>query len=137
MLRAEITRLARREARSEVETLRAASRHHRAQIAALKDQVAQLQRGLKTLLKAGARAPRETTADDEGTPRRFSADRLARHREKLGLSAASYGQLVGVSALSIYKWESGTVRPRAAQLASLASVRGLSKRAALERLGQG
>lgn len=134
-LRQEIARLARKEVRGEVDGLRSAARRFRQDIASLKQQISQLERMLKAALKSrgGDRraAPPPETAD---TARRFSAERLARHRAKLGLSAARYGALVGVSGLSIYKWESGKVRPRSAQLEALAAVRGLSKRAAEERL---
>ncbi len=134
VLRAEISRLARKEVRAEVDGLRAATRQHRQQITVLKQQVAQLNRALKAALKNPRASQRQAPAAEESTPRRFSADRLAKHRAKIGLSAASYGQLVGVSGLSIYNWESGKVRPRPAQLEALAAVRGLSKRAAAERL---
>jgi DNA-binding transcriptional regulator YiaG len=68
--------------------------------------------------------------------RRFRAGGLASHRRKLGLSAEDYGALAGVSGQSIYKWEQGEVRPRAAQLQALATVRGIGKREAMARLEQ-
>jgi len=45
-------------------------------------------------------APEETGA----VQRRFSPARLAATRKKLGLSAADFGALIGVSGQSIYKW---------------------------------
>ena len=57
------------------------------------------------------------------------------HRAKLGLSAETYAKLVGVSGLTIYMWESGKSTPRQAQKARWLAIRGLGKRAALERLG--
>ena len=69
-----------------------------------------------------------------GPKRRFSATRLAAHRAKLELSAASYGQLVGVSGQTIYHWEQGKARPRAAQLERLATVREFGAREIAERL---
>ena len=65
---------------------------------------------------------------------RFSAKGLAAHRRRLGLSAAALARLLGVSALSIYKWESGKVRPRAKQIEAIAALRGMGKREAAERL---
>jgi transcriptional regulator with XRE-family HTH domain len=50
------------------------------------------------------------------------------------LSAADYGKLVGVSGLTVYHWEHGKSRPRKAQLASLAAVRGIGKREAMAKL---
>ena len=40
----------------------------------------------------------------------------------------------GVSALSVYKWESGKTRPRARQLEAIASLRKMGKREAQARL---
>lgn len=52
----------------------------------------------------------------------------------MGLSAADYAKLVGVSELTIYNWESGKTRPRQEQFAALVAVRGIEKREALKRL---
>ncbi|WP_354346789.1 helix-turn-helix domain-containing protein [Variovorax boronicumulans] len=137
ILKAEISRVARKEVRAEIETLKKASAAHRASIAELRRQVNALE---KELHRAGKGATRPATVSDsaneaaEGTKRRFSASRLAAHRAKLGVSAASYGQLVGVSGQTIYHWEQGKARPRAAQLESLAAVRELAAREATERL---
>jgi len=67
---------------------------------------------------------------------RFSPARLASQRQKLGLSAADFAKLIGVSSLSVYKWEKGQTRPRRAQLEAIASVRGIGKREALAKLEQ-
>lgn len=136
LLKQEITRLARKEVRGAAGTLKKASAHHRHAIAALRRQVAQLQRQLaalgRRLEKGGAGAP--STAE---TPKvRFVARGLRSHRARLGLSAAEYGKLVGVSAQSIYNWEQGAARPRAAQLAALVALRGIGKREAQARLRQ-
>ena len=71
----------------------------------------------------------------ERSPYRFSPRWVAGHREKLGISAADYAELVGVAPLTIYNWEKGKSRPRAAQLERLAEVRQLSRTDALEQLG--
>lgn len=130
VLKAEISRLARKEVRAEVEALRRASGTYRREIAGLKRQVAQLQRVLKQNAKA---KPSSAEVADTGRLR-FSAKGLKSQRAKLGLSAADFGRLVGVSALSIYNWELGKAVPRKAQLPKLASVRGLGKKEARARL---
>ena len=56
------------------------------------------------------------------------------HRDKLGLSAADYGKLVGVSGLTIYNWEKGESSPREKQLLAWGEIRGLGKREAVKRL---
>jgi len=138
ILKAEISRVARKEVRTEIETLKKASTHHRASIAALRRQVEKLEKELRRATRVSARVSPEGDDDDtgdSGPARRFSASRLATHREKLGLSAAAYGKLVGVTGQTIYKWEQGKARPRKAQLESLASVRALRPREAAEQLG--
>jgi DNA-binding transcriptional regulator YiaG len=59
---------------------------------------------------------------------------LKSHRARLGLSAADFGKLVGVSGKSVYAWESGSSAPRRAQLARIAAVRALGKREAARHL---
>ena len=138
ILKAEISRVARKEVRAEIETLKKASTSHRSAIADLRRQIGALEKEARRVnksaaLQVAAEAPDDAIGSD--TKRRFSATRLAAHRAKLGLSAASYGTLVGVSGQTIYHWEQGKARPRSAQLESLATVRGLGARDIAERLG--
>lgn len=130
VLKAEIVRLARREIRGELASLRKASTQHRFTIAALRREVDQLRKQLRSVGKSRAE-PRSDEPD--GVQRRFRPAGLAVHRKKLGLSAEAYGALVGVSGQSIHHWEAGT-RPRAKQLEALAAVRGIGKREATQRL---
>ncbi|MDR6522164.1 XRE family transcriptional regulator [Variovorax gossypii] len=137
IFKSEISRVARKEVRQEIEGLRKASAQHRGAIAALRREVAELQRQLGRLNKAAGKPPSQEGAEDgadQRVARRFSPTRLASHRTKLGLSAAHYGQLVGVSGQTIFHWEQGKARPRAAQLEAIAAVRGIGKREAEERL---
>ena len=139
ILKAEISRVARKEVRAEIDILKKASAQHRASIAALRRQVSALEKELRRATKGTARRAPADDADETGEAgpkRRFSATRLATHRGKLGLSAASYGKLVGVSGQTIYHWEQGKARPRAAQLQSLAAVRSLSKKDVAELLDE-
>ena len=50
------------------------------------------------------------------------------------LSAEEYGQLVGVSAQTVYLWERGKVRPGKAQFSNLIAARNLGRHDALARL---
>lgn len=133
LLKQEITRLARREARGATRVFKKASAQHRHAIAALRRQILQLQRRLATLgrrLEEGAGAAR-------AAPKlRFVARGLRAQRARLGLSAAGFGKPFGVSAQSIYDWEQGASRPRAAQLAALAALRGIGKREVQARPAQ-
>ncbi|PIF77526.1 helix-turn-helix protein [Variovorax sp. 54] len=136
ILKVEIARVARKEVRAEIETLKKSSIFHRSSIAALRRQVSELEKELRRVTQGAVRrrpvdAPE---ASESGPARRFSATRLAGHREKLELSAAAYGQLVGVSGQTIYNWEQGKGRPKPEQLQNLASVRALGKREVAELL---
>jgi DNA-binding transcriptional regulator YiaG len=66
---------------------------------------------------------------------RFSARSVCSQRRRLRLSAEDYGKLIGVSGLTIYNWEHGRTRPRAAQFEALANVRGITRSEAAQRLG--
>ncbi len=133
LLKSEITRLARKEVRQELESLKKASAGYRSDIATLKKEVRALQAELKRASKARPAPPAE--AAEEGSKGvRFRPAALKAHRQKLGLSARDYGLLVGASGLSIYKWEDGKTKPRDSALAKIAAVRGLGKREVARRL---
>jgi DNA-binding transcriptional regulator YiaG len=130
-LKAEISRIARKEIRSETSELKKSSSQHRSHIAALRRRIEALEKDLKRANRRSARRARAEAPQDSGAvQRRFSSARLAATRKKLGLSAADFAALIGVSGQSIYKWESGEARPRAKQLDAIASVRGMGKREA-------
>ena len=129
-----IRRLARREITSQTKTTRRLTAQYRREIAELKRQVAALRKSVSFLEAQEKRRVAERPAQPETERIRFRVDGLKSHRAKLGLSAKDYGLLVGVAGLTIYQWEGGKSRPRKAQLAKLAAVRGLGKREALKRL---
>ena len=136
VLKQEITRLARKETRALTAATKRASAQYRRDIAELKRQV----RGLSTQVAYLERQERKRAAKPvPGTTagrrfRRFSPQGLRAHRERLDLSASDYAELVGVSAQTIYNWESGKSRPRPEQLAALVAVKGMGKREAWKRL---
>ena len=136
VLREEISRLSRRESRSQVDATKKATAQHRRDIAALKRQVAQLQRQVTQLSHKVLGAPPAVSSDPTAMRGRFAAKGLRSQRNRLGLSQTDLGTLLGVSAQSIYNWESESARPRDEQLAKLAALRGIDKREAGERLKQ-
>lgn len=133
-LRDEMSRVAKKATKSELQILKKANAAHRHDIARLKRDVADLQKVVHRLAKGTVARPHK--APENGIERnlRFSATRFAAQRQKLGLSAADFGRLLGVSPLSVYKWEKGEVRPRRAQLEAIAAARGLGKREVAARL---
>lgn len=134
VLKEEIVRLARKEVRAETETLKKAVAQHRSEIAGLKRRMATLEKQAARAEKKGAGKAAPTAEGEEAPRTRFSAKRLARQRQKLGLSAAEMGALLGVSAQTVYNWEAEKSRPRQAQLAAIAALRGVGKRQVKVRL---
>jgi DNA-binding transcriptional regulator YiaG len=126
VLKAEISRIARKEARAENHATRKASAQHRRSIAELRRQVASLRHDLAAALRKKSAPSRK--------PSRFTAKGLISHRARLGLSAGDYGRLVGVSAQSIYNWERESATPRDAQKAKLLTLRTLGAREARRQL---
>lgn len=136
VFREEILRLARKENRQQNAVTKKAAAQHRRDIAALKRQVADLQRKVGLLAKASARAtpPRAAAAEGDGTRLRFVAKGLRSHRARLGLSAGDFGRLIGASAQSVYAWEAGSTAPRREQVAKIAVVRAMGKKEAMQKL---
>lgn len=133
-LKDEILRLARKEVRSEIDSLKKASAQYRASIAALKRQVAALEKQQARIEKKGPKKETIEVEDEASTKFRFSAKRFVAQRQKLGISAGDMGSLVGVSAQTVYNWEAEKSRPRPQQLAAIAAVRAMGKRAIKTRL---
>jgi DNA-binding transcriptional regulator YiaG len=135
-LKSEILRLARKEVRTELDGLKKASSHYRSEIAQLKRRVDQLEKQQARVSKKGLRTPELPESPESPARVRFSAKRFAAQRQKLGLSAAQMGLLLGVSGQSIYHWEAEKSRPRQAQLLAIAALRNLGKREAKKRLAE-
>jgi DNA-binding transcriptional regulator YiaG len=139
VIREEITRLSRRESRSQVAVTKKATVRHRHEIATLKRLVAGLARQVALLNRKILRAPPATAASSsavDGKKVRFVAKGLRSQRERLRLSQPNLGKLLGVSAQTIYNWEHGESRPRAEQLLKIATLRNIGKRDAAKRLKQ-
>ncbi len=132
VLKDEITRLARKEIRSEIEGIKKASTQHRSEIAALKRRIATLEQQVSRLDKSAtknAAVKANPEANPEvGTKVRFIAKGFITLRKRLGLTAEIIGSLLGVSAQTIYNWEAGNSRPREQQLVRIAVLRGMGKR---------
>lgn len=134
LLKNEITRLARKEAKAQTASLHRANAQYRRDIARLKRQAGELAKQVAFLEKQERRRVAEGSPTTNLEGRRFSRRGLQTHRQKLGLSAQDYAKLVGVTAQTIYSWESGKSRPRDEQLASLLATRELGQREARKRL---
>ena len=134
VLKSEISRVSRKEVRGETQSLKKSISQYRTQIADLKRRMQALERQVKRLGKVAARAGAPQAEVEPTTKIRFSAKSLIAQRHRLGLSAAALARLLGVSALSVYKWESGNTRPRAKQIEAIAALRSMGKRDVAQRL---
>lgn len=135
LLKSEIARLSRKEVRSLVEPTKKVAAQHRRYIAELHREVSELKSEVARLRKrVGANPPATQEAAATDAKLRWVAKGFRSHRNRLGLSAAEYGKLIGVSAQSVYNWEREVAVPRRAQLARIAALRNIGKREAIERL---
>jgi DNA-binding transcriptional regulator YiaG len=134
-LKEEIQRLARKEIKAQTGSTKQAVAQYRREIAKLKRQVGGQEKKIAFLeAQERKRLGQSQVTEEAAEGVRFSARSVKAQRERLGLSAANYARLVGVSEVTIYNWEQGKSRPQKAQLASLVAVRGIGKREALAKL---
>ena len=133
-LKAEIIRVSRKEIRTETEIFKTASAKFRSETAALKQRIVNLEKTVSRLSKGAGKAPGRKTEPGKTAKVRFTAKGLISLRRRLGLSANEMGLLVGVSAQTVYNWEAEKSRPRPLQVTSLASLRGVGKKAVTARL---
>jgi DNA-binding transcriptional regulator YiaG len=139
-LKSEIARLARKELKSEIQLLRKTVASHRGEIAALKRELKATQDATKQLSKQMSKAkPAEESPAAQSTrrgrrPAGYTAEGLLAIRKRLGLTQAQMAALLEVSALSVYKWESGQTTPRAAQQDKILEMKKIGKREAMRLL---
>src|SRR2546425_7361847 len=130
VLKEEIRRLARREARRLLSPLRGQVLRERRSIASLKAQlhsqaneIGRLRAILKGLGHASPRVPEETLKKT-----RWRKDTVRSIRKSLGLSQGDFARLVGVSANAVYQWEARGSSPRQRYRAVMLGLRTLGKR---------
>lgn len=129
VLKEEITRLARKEIRQETESIKKASAQYRSEIAALKRHTAKLEQQVTRLEKnITKQKPVDEPKPDVASNVRFTAKGFKTLRQRLGISAADTGRLLGVSGQTIYSWETGSSSPRKQQMANIVILRGMGKK---------
>lgn len=164
--RSEVMRMARKEIKGELGHLRKSVTAQRSEIAALKRDLKALTSQVRILTKAQEKAeataerqqaaqgrskalagsqPTQATAEAEGAAGgkgrggrkfTFSHEALIAKRQSLHLTQKEMARLLGVSAVSVYKWETGEVTPRAAQLERVREVLKLGVRAARRQIAE-
>ncbi len=135
--KSEVSRVARKEVRTHTQALKKATLTYRSEIAELKRQLSSLASIVKGISKAVS--PTKALSSEEQSPSesiRFRAQGFAKLRQKLDLTALQMAQIIGVSAQSVYHWETGKSRPRASQLLLIAKVRKMGKREVVAQLSK-
>lgn len=135
-IKGEISRIARKVVRAETQALKKASTQYRSEIASLKRHIAGMEASIKKLSQWKSATAAEPEEGGEFPSLRFRVAGFAALRKKLGLSAAEMGRLIGVSAQSVYHWETGKTKPRASQLVAISAVRKMGKKEVAAKLGQ-
>jgi DNA-binding transcriptional regulator YiaG len=134
-LKAEISRLARKEIRKCVTSIQKTVAQQRREIAHLKRQLGAHERRIAVLeAQERQRVAEFRTTYEPAEGARFSTRSVKAQRRRLKLSAEQFGKLLGVSAQTIYNWEQGRTRPGKAQFASLVALREIGRKEALRRL---
>ena len=141
-LKREIARVARKELRDEIATLRKNAAGQRLELSSMKKQMRTMQSQIKQFAKVHLqpsmavkhRSVASTPETAKGKPGRkavFTAERLKTQRARLGFTQNQMARLLEVSALSIWKWESGGAAPRASRVPQILQRLALGKREAL------
>ena len=134
VLKGEIRRLARKEVRATVMPLRKLVTTMRRRMAQQRKLISELERASKRTVQS-ARAPEAPASD--ATQIRFSPEWVKAHRKKLKMSRREYAKLIGVSAQSIFGWETGRTRPRRRALESWRRIRTMGLRELKAEQGAG
>ena len=138
-LKAEIARIARKEAKALTAPLRKPANATRLTLADLKRRVAALETENKRMAASLSKVPQPAPAEEPAKAKGWvSGKGILSMRRKLGLSQEAFAQLVGVSPNAVYQWEhkSGMLRLHANTRAAVMSVRELGAREAKAKLAE-
>lgn len=134
-LKAEIRRLARKEAKSLIDGSIKATRSNKKVLSDLRQEVQTLKREVASLKRSTARVAKEQSiAEETGTRERITAKGITSLRARLGLSQSDVAQLCGVSSGTISHWEAQRSHPKAGAIAVLVELRKLGKKDVTRRL---
>ena len=128
-LKAEITRLSRRETKGLISKPMVELGRLRRRLAAVERELRAIKAAsAEEKAKAKIRTATETIAGDQSV--RLSPRLIRSLRGRLAISQAELAKLVGVSAVAVGSWETGRSKPRAATKARIAGLRRLGRREA-------
>jgi DNA-binding transcriptional regulator YiaG len=140
VLRGEIIRISRREARIATSGIREAKIKLTKTVADLKRKIAKLQGENKWLVAAEKRrlAEKPQVTSEVSKKARLTPKGIRRLRRKLGVSQANFAKLLGASTQTVHMWETkeGPLRLRGNTLAAVLSARDLGAREAKRRIAE-
>ena len=140
VLRGEIIRVSRREARTATAGIREAKVKLTKTVADLKRKIAKLQGENKWLMAAERKrlAQKPQIAPEISKRTRLTSKGIRRLRKRLGLSQAELAKLVGASTQTVHMWETkkGPLRLRGNTLAAVLSAREMGAREAKRRIAE-
>jgi DNA-binding transcriptional regulator YiaG len=140
VLRGEIIRISRREARVATAGIREAKIRLTKTVADLKRKIAKLQGENKCLVAAEKKrlAQKPHITPETSRKARLTSKGIRRLRRKLGLSQANFAKLLGASTQTVHMWETkkGPLRLRGNTLASVLSAREMGARDAKRRIAE-
>ena len=139
VLKAEIARIGKREAKSATQAIRNSNTWLRKTVSDLKKRLVLLEKENKHLAAAMKKFQVEQPQKpdlEEGKKARFTSRGIRALRKKLRLSQADFGKLLGTTGHSVYLWERkvGALNLRDNTKAAVLSIRGLTARDAKEKL---
>jgi len=142
VLKAEITRLARKELRAQLGSVRDSAAKSKTQIAALREEVNTLKAQIRALTKQTRQVAGSIPVPEKKPSRqRFTPNGFATLRKKLGLNYSELSLLieavdptVKAGPQSVKNWEDGAATPREKAQQAIFALRGIGKREAAERL---
>lgn len=139
VFKAEISRLAKKEAKAVVSPVQKASANYRGLIAGLRKQIASLQKEVAMLKRVAPKADKVLGAKTEPEGRFWITGKGVRAmRKRAGLTQAVFAKLVGVSVPTVVNWEKakGKVEIRKkATMARLQQIKGMGKKEVAAMLG--
>jgi DNA-binding transcriptional regulator YiaG len=139
VLKAEIARISKREAKSATEAIGKSNVWLRKTVADLRKRLVLLEKENKHLtavMKKYQTAQPDKVDMEEGKKARFTSRGIHSLRRKLRLSQADFGKLLGTTPGSVHLWEKkdGALNLRDKTKAAILSIRGLGAREAKEKL---
>ncbi len=140
VLKEEIARIAKKQAKALVAPVRKSAVHSRSAVADLKRRAARLERELarlqRMLRKTGAAQP--GAEPEAGLRARITAKGMRSLRRRLALAGRDFARLLGVTGQAVYNWEkgSGALKLRSSTRAAILAIRGVGAREARNRLAE-